>query len=87
MSSDVSTPERRALGKLGTGHGRNEISRVQLVSFERASQSPSETLTIQYDRRENLVALGVLPHPAAHVSVREPDPFPGAIRFAPDPRR
>jgi hypothetical protein len=76
---------RRAQSKLGTGHGRSESSRVTVVSFERASATPSQTIAVQYDRRENLVALGVLP--PAYVSRREPEPFPGGLRFAPDPDR
>ena len=74
---------RELASKLGTGHGRNETSYAQRVRFERASDSPSETLAIQYDRRENLVAMGVLPSP--RYAQRTPDPFPG-MRFAPDPR-
>ena len=77
----------RLLGKLGTGHGRNEDSRVSLVNFERASTNPADTVTVQYDRRENLVAMGVLPEPRPYYAQREPNPFPGAIRFAPDPNR
>ena len=72
----------RAMSKLGTGHGRNETSYAQQVRFERASDTPFETLAIQYDRRENLIAMGVLPSP--RYAQRYPDPFPG--RFAPDPR-
>jgi hypothetical protein len=75
----------KTLGKLGTGHGRSEDSRVTQVAFERATDSPAETLAIQYDRHENLVAMGVLPPP--HYARRNPpDPFPGTLRFAPDPR-
>jgi hypothetical protein len=69
---------------LGTGHGRDEASRVTLVAFERASVSPAEVVTIQYDRRENLVALGVVPPVPPRYSQSEPNPFPG-IRFTPDP--
>ncbi len=76
----------KSLGKLGTGHGRNEASRVSVVQFERASSSPAEVVTVQYDRRENLIALGVLPEPRPYLARRTPDPFPAAIRFAPDPR-
>ena len=85
--SEMAQPHDRRpqrLGKLGTGHGRNETSRVTVVSFERASESPAETVAIQYDRRENLAAMGVLPAP--HLTRREPEPFPG-VRFAPDPYR
>ena len=77
--------EKRLMGKLGTGHGRNEQSRVTLTKFERASESPAETIAIQYDRRENLIAMGVLPAP--RLAHRDPDPFPAPLRFAPDPYR
>lgn len=75
-----------SLGKLGTGHGRSEESRVTMTRFERATSTPAETVAIQYDRRENLVAMGVLPQPVPPIARRSPDPFPGAMRFAPDPR-
>ena len=76
---------QKSLGKLGTGHGRSEDSRVTMVAFERATDSPAETVAIQYDRRENLVAMGVLPQPY-YARRQQPDPFPAALRFAPDPR-
>src|SRR5262245_57138999 len=75
------------LGKLGTGHGRSEDSPAQMVSFERASDAPAEVLTIRYDRRDNLIAMGVLPRPYV-ASVPHPNPFPTwTPRFAPDPPR
>jgi hypothetical protein len=76
---------RQPRAKLGTGHGRYETSPVRLVEFERASETPSETIAIRYDRRENLAAMGVLPAPIP-LTRRQPDAFPG-IRFAPDPPR
>ncbi|MEP7329801.1 MAG: hypothetical protein ABI777_11355 [Betaproteobacteria bacterium] len=88
MTSEVKKDSAaKSLGKLGTGHGRNEDSRVSLVNFERASSSPNDVVTVQYDRRENLIAMGVLPEPRPYYARREPNPFPGAIRFAPDPNR
>jgi hypothetical protein len=83
---DQPAPERTLLGKLGTGHGRSEESRVTTVNFERASSAPAETVALQYDRRENLVAMGMLP-PTHHARRSQPDPFPGTWRFAPDPGR
>jgi hypothetical protein len=78
---------RRSAGavakQLGTGHGRSETSYAQRVAFERASSYPAETVSLQYDHRENLIAMGVLPSP--RYAQRTPDPFPG-MRFAPDPR-
>jgi len=68
---------------LGTGHGRREWSPVQRVEFERAGDRPDQRVVIRYDRRENLVAQGVLPRPPR--PWREPDPFPAALGFVPDP--
>ena len=73
----------RPSAKLGTGHGRDEASRVTMVRFERANAAPAQVLTIQYDSRENLAAMGVLP--SLYYSQREPRAFPGAVRFVPDP--
>ena len=74
-------------GKIGTGHGRNEESRVTLTDFERATSYPAETVSIQYDRRENLLAMGVIPRVTPYYAHREPNPFPAGMRFAPDPPR
>ena len=82
---DALESSAKALGKLGTGHGRSEDSHVTQVAFERATEAPAETVAIQYDRHENLVAMGVLP-PPRYARRGVPDPFPGALRFAPDPR-
>jgi hypothetical protein len=71
------------LGKIGTGHGRYEQSYVQTTSFVRESATPNLTLTINYDRRENLIAMGILPPPAI---ARNVNPFPAwTPRFVPDP--
>jgi len=56
---------------------------VQTTRFVRASPTPNETIAIHYDRRENLVAMGVLPPPSIARSV---NPFPAwTPRFVPDP--
>ena len=68
---------------LGTGHGRGEYSPVQQVEFERASARPDELVAIRYERRETLVAMGVLP--GTRHALRDPDPFPGTLSFVPDP--
>ncbi len=70
--------------QLGTGHGRNETSYAQTVHFERETTYPVETVAIRYDRRENLVAMGILPPPRVARS-SQPNPFPVWQRFAPDP--
>jgi len=76
-------PLAPAAAPLGTGHGRNETSFVTQVAFERATSAPAELQTIQYDRRDNLIAMGVLPAP--RYAQRQPQAFPG-LQFAPDPR-
>jgi hypothetical protein len=76
-------PAAAPLAKLGTGHGRSEESPTQMVAFERESDAPNETIAIHYDRRENLVAMGVLPRPYV---ARSPNPFPAWPHFVPDPR-
>jgi hypothetical protein len=66
---------------LGTGHGKRETSRVRWVDFERASNTPVETITVHYDSYRNLVAMGVLA--PRYAERRAPNPFPNA--FTPDP--
>jgi hypothetical protein len=67
--------------RLGTAHGRSENSWVSFTAFERAQASPDEVITIRYDRRENLVAMGVIA-PATTA----PNPFPSpTLGFVPDP--
>ncbi len=63
---------------LGTGHGRRQTSVVRYAQFERASETPNETIAIYYDSRANLIARGVIPGQRRH-----PDPFP--VGFVPDP--
>jgi hypothetical protein len=80
--SDAAAPAMQE-PSLGTGHGRGEYSPVQQVEFERVSTRPDELVAIRYERRETLVAMGVLP--ASRHGLRDPDPFPGALSFVPDP--
>jgi hypothetical protein len=76
-------PAPAPMAKLGTGHGRSEDSPAQMVRFERESATPNETIAIHYDRRENLVAMGILPPPTV---ARSSNPFPAwTPRFVPDP--
>ena len=70
---------------IGTGHGRRETSYAQNVEFERATQSPAETVVLYYDSYANLVARGVIREnvPVAPL----PRPFPSnEPGFVPDPR-
>jgi hypothetical protein len=81
----AAAPAPAPLAKIGTGHGRNEHSVVQTTRFERESATPNETIVFQYDRRENLIAMGVLPPPTV---ARSSNPFPAWARapyFVPDP--
>lgn len=79
----VNEADAAAAPSLGTGHGRREWSPAQRVAFERASNQPDQHVAIRYERREKLVAMGVLPD--TRRPWREPDPFPGALGFVPDP--
>ncbi len=78
------SPSLRRQDRLGTGHGEREHSAVTYTDFRRASPYPAEVLTLHYDRYENLVARGIIPGPRHYA---EPRPFPGTVRFVPDPRR
>ena len=71
--------------RLGTGHGRSESSYASYTRFERASDTPTETIAIYYDSYENLLAQGVPVAPPPLARYR-PNPFPDAGRFVPDPR-
>jgi hypothetical protein len=74
--------ESSADAKLGTGHGRQEYSPAMHVTFERATSSPAEIITLYYDSHANLLARGIIRDPV-HVAPLQPRPFPG---FVPDPR-
>ena len=67
--------------RLGTGHGRSEVSQVVDAVFDRASAAPAEIIRIYYDSYRNLVAQGVIAVPP--VARPAPEPFPP--RFVPDP--
>jgi hypothetical protein len=78
--------ERRDQQRLGTGHGRSEYAPTQHVAFERAQSTPDELITIHYDSRDNLIAMGAIPHPRVRHG-RAPEAFPGPVGFVPDPPR
>jgi hypothetical protein len=75
-----------ARSRLGTGHGEREQSPVSRTQFERATSTPSEVISLQYDRYENLVAAGIIaPEP-----IGRPRPFPQSrdtAGYVPDPPR
>lgn len=74
--------DRAQESRIGTGHGRSEHSATSYTDFERASSTPDEVITIHYDSRDNLIAMGVIPVPRT-----APNPFPAAVGFVPDPPR
>lgn len=85
--ADASAEAARRAGRapesrLGTGHGRSEHSATSYTDFERATPVPVEVITIHYDSRDNLIAMGIVPAPR-----RTPNPFPAAVGFVPDPPR
>jgi hypothetical protein len=71
--------------RLGTGHGAREHSQVTHTQFERSSRRPVETLSLQYDRHENLARAGVIP--PVNVATPRPRPFPRSpdLGYVPDP--
>jgi hypothetical protein len=76
--------EAAADSRLGTGHGRQEYSPATQVTFERATRSPAEVITLYYDSRANLLARGIIRDPVRYPPsvAPAPRPFPG---FVPDP--
>jgi hypothetical protein len=76
-----SLSEDRSEKRLGTGHGQSESSRVLATTFERAQEHPDQVIAIRYDRRERLVAMGVIPAG----SVPRPFPQSASAGFVPDP--
>lgn len=75
-------PAEQRNEKIGTGHGERERSDVTFTDFRRATQRPSEVITLYYDSYANLVARGIV---HAQPRIGGPNPFPG-LRFVPDPR-
>ena len=85
-SAESERSERRDQQRLGTGHGRSEYAPTQHVAFERAQSTPDELIMIHYDSRDNLIAMGAIPHPRVRHG-RAPEAFPGPVGFVPDPPR
>lgn len=83
-TSGLASSAPRKENKLGTGHGGREHSPVIYTEFTRASSRPHETLSVFYDSRANLIAMGVLPRPTP-CPPPTPCPFPATTQFVPDP--
>lgn len=75
---------KRESERLGTGHGEREYAPTEYTEFRRTSDSPNEVVTLRYDRRANLLAMGVIPKPSPRPQP-QPQPFPAG--FTPDPWR
>lgn len=73
-------PAYKSTESLGTGHGAREYARVDQTTFDRATRSPAQIVSIRYDSYPNLVAMGVIPAPP---TPRNPQPFPNS--YVPDP--
>lgn len=78
-SEGAAQRNKMAEEKLGTGHGERIHAPTTYTEFRRASSTPAEAITIYYDSRQNLIALGVIPRYA-----KLPQPFPNG-GFVPDP--
>jgi len=78
-SEGAAQRNKMAEEKLGTGHGERIHAPTTYTEFRRASSAPAEAITIYYDSRQNLIALGVIPRYA-----KLPQPFPNG-GFVPDP--
>ena len=84
-SAEAMPSSPMAKQQLGTGHGRSEDSYAQYTRFERAGDTPAETIVIYYDSYQNLLAQGV-PVGSPSWARARPDPFPDRGRFVLDPR-
>ena len=84
-AAELRSEPEQAKQKLGTGYGRTENSNAQYTTFQRASETPVETIAIYYDSYQNLLAMGV-PVSYAPLARLTPDPFPERGRFVPAPR-
>jgi len=79
-AADMAGARQAEESRLGTGHGRRETSNVRNVSFERATATPAEAVSLYYDSYRNLVARGVIREAVPMAPL--PRAFPG---FVPDP--
>ncbi|PNS09169.1 hypothetical protein [Solilutibacter silvestris] len=87
-SSDAAAPmaeSRSAVPqRIGTGHGDSQWSPVDSTTFRRASNRPTEVVSVRYNDIAALRRIGVIPTWRAPIN-RRPQPFPGG--FVPDPPR
>lgn len=80
-----SAMESQSSRSAGTGHGRNEWAPVETTRFVARSNSPAETIRIDYDTPQGLMARGIrLDGRNPRYNRDYPSAFPGG--FVPDPR-
>jgi hypothetical protein len=77
--------DRPLAPKLGTGHGEREYSFATHTQFTRLQDRPNEVIRIRYDSLNNLVAMGIIPHPRPHVPTVNPFPDSPEQHYVPDP--
>jgi hypothetical protein len=71
---------------LGTEFGEQRMSRAYETQFERASSQPEVVLSLRYDDREGLIAMGIDVGCRGDAALRETaDPFRRDSRFSPPP--
>ena len=74
-------PSAEISNALGTGHGRSEYAPTQHVAFERAQSTPDELITIHYDSRDNLIAMGAIPQPECAHGIAHPSRSRAPVGF------
>ena len=86
-AADAASPmaeARSAPQRIGTGHGESQWSPVDSTTFRRASNRPTEVVSVRYNDVAALRRIGVIPNWRSPIN-RRPQPFPGG--FVPDPPR
>jgi hypothetical protein len=83
-SFDAAAPAAVRESKLGTGHGEREYSYIGHTEFLRMQPNPNEILSIHYDSRANLIAMGIIPRTRPMKPSVDPFPGPGET-YVPDP--
>ncbi|MGG6462018.1 hypothetical protein [Solilutibacter silvestris] len=83
-AGNVAESRNAAPQRIGTGHGESQWSPVDSTTFRRASNRPTEVVSVRYNDVATLRRIGVIPNWRPPVN-RRPQPFPGG--FVPDPPR
>lgn len=81
--ADAAAASPAPASPLGTAHGERRWSPSARTHFVRARPEADEIVVLRYDRREALVARGIVADDRQPWRAREPRAFPGC--FVPDP--